>query len=238
MPKYTRILLKLSGEAFAGETGFGIDREALTRIAGEIVGASRTGIQFGIVVGGGNFCRGAQASDTGLQRVTVDRMGMLATAMNSLALRDFLAAQGGLSHVMSAVPMGSIVEAFSQERALASLEAGAIVIFAAGTGSPYFSTDTAASLRAVEINAGLLAKATKVDGIYDKDPVRFPGATRYERISYADVLSAGLGVMDATAVSLCKENRLPIVVFNLNRAGNIQRLADGEIIGTLVSGGE
>ena len=189
MPKYKRILLKLSGEALAGEARFGIDRDAVSRIAAEIVEASRTGVQFGVVVGGGNFFRGVQASDTGLQRVTVDRMGMLATVMNSLALRDFLAAHGGESRVMSAVRMGSMVEGFSREAAVASISAGEIVIFAAGTGNPYFSTDTAASLRAVEIEADVLAKATKVDGVYDKDPVRFSDASRYEKISYADVLS-------------------------------------------------
>ena len=238
MPKYKRILLKLSGEALAGEAGFGINRDAVSRIAGEIVEASRTGVKFGVVVGGGNFFRGVQASATGLQRVTVDRMGMLATVMNSLALRDFLAAQGGESRVMSAVRMGSMVEGFSREVAVASINAGEIVIFAAGTGNPYFSTDTAASLRAAEIQADVLAKATKVDGVYDKDPARFSDASRYEKISYADVLSDGLGVMDATAVSLCRENRLPILVFDLTRAGNIQRLANGESIGTLISEGE
>ena len=238
MPKYKRILLKLSGEALAGEAGFGINRDAVSRIAGEIVEASRTGVEFGVVVGGGNFFRGVQASATGLQRVTVDRMGMLATAMNSLALRDFLAAQGGESRVMSAVRMGSMVEGFSREVAVASINAGEIVIFAAGTGNPYFSTDTAASLRAAEIQADVLAKATKVDGVYDKDPARFSDASRYEKISYADVLSEGLGVMDATAVSLCRENRLPILVFDLTRAGNIQRLANGESIGTLITEGE
>jgi uridylate kinase len=238
MPKYKRILLKLSGEALAGEAGFGIDRDAVSRIAGEIFEASRTGVQFGVVVGGGNFFRGVQASDTGLQRVTVDRMGMLATVMNSLALSDFLASQGGESRVMSAVRIGSMVEGFSREAAVASISAGEIVIFAAGTGNPYFSTDTAASLRAVEIEADVLAKATKVDGVYDKDPVRFSDASRYEKISYADVLSEGLGVMDATAVSLCRENRLPILVFDLTLAGNIQRLAGGESIGTLISEGE
>jgi uridylate kinase len=238
MPKYKRILLKLSGEALAGESRFGIDRDAVSRIAGEIVEASRTGVEFGVVVGGGNFFRGVQASDTGLQRVTVDRMGMLATVMNSLALSDFLASQGGESRVMSAVRIGSMVEGFSREAAVASISAGEIVIFAAGTGNPYFSTDTAASLRAVEIEADVLAKATKVDGVYDKDPVRFSDASRYEKISYADVLSEGLGVMDATAVSLCRENRLPILVFDLTRAGNIQRLANGESIGTLITEGE
>ena len=238
MPKYKRILLKLSGEALAGESRFGIDRDAVSRIAGEIVEASRTGVEFGVVVGGGNFFRGVQASTTGLQRVTVDRMGMLATVMNSLALRDFLAAHGGESRVMSAVRMGSMVDGFSREVAVASINAGEIVIFAAGTGNPYFSTDTAASLRAAEIQADVLAKATKVDGVYDKDPARFSDASRYEKISYADVLSDGLGVMDATAVSLCRENRLPILVFDLTRAGNIQRLANGESIGTLITEGE
>ena len=238
MPKYKRILLKLSGEALAGDVGFGIDRDAATRIAAEIVEACRSRVQFGVVVGGGNFFRGVQASDTGLQRVTVDRMGMLATAMNSLALRDFLAAQGCESRVMSAVRMGTMIEGFSREAAVAEINAGQIVIFAGGTGNPYFSTDTAASLRAVEIDADILAKATKVDGVYDKDPLRFSDASRYEKISYGDVLSESLGVMDASAVSLCRDNRVPILVFDLTRAGNIQRLANGETVGTLISEGE
>lgn len=235
MPKHKRILLKLSGEVFGGKEGFGLDASRMAALAGEIVAASRSGAQLGIVVGGGNFFRGVRASETGLQRVSVDYMGMLATAMNALALQDFIKAQHGQARVMSAIPMQPIIEPFSRARALACLEAGQVVIFAAGTGSPFFTTDTAAALRAVEIEAHLLAKATKVDGVYDKDPARFPDASRYEKISYAEVLSGGLAFMDATAVSLCKENKLPIVVFNLNVPGNIGRVVKGEKIGTLVS---
>jgi uridylate kinase len=234
MPKYKRILLKLSGEAFGGDAGFGIDAVRMREIAAEVLAAARQGVQFGIVVGGGNFFRGIHAEKTGIQRVTVDHMGMLATAINALALRDFLEARGAAACAMSAVGMEPLLPPFSRRRAIEALEDGSIVIFAAGTGSPFFTTDTAASLRAVEIGADVFAKATKVDGVYDKDPVRFPDARRYEKISYADVLSGELGVMDAAAVSMCKENSLPVVVFNLNIAGNIEKLAAGETVGTLV----
>jgi uridylate kinase len=235
MPKYKRILLKLSGEAFAGKAGFGIDAGRMKEMAAEIVAAGRSGTQFGIVVGGGNFFRGVNAASSGIQRVTVDYMGMLATAINALALCDLLQQQGGKARVMSAVAMEPLVPRFSLRDATQALEAGEIVIFAAGTGSPFFSTDTAASLRAIEIEADLLAKATKVDGVYDKDPVRFPKARRYEKISFADVLSRELGVMDAAAISLCKERSLPVLVFNLNVPGNIKKLVAGKKIGTLVS---
>ncbi len=235
MPNYQRILLKLSGEALAGEGGFGIDRARISEIAAELAAAVRAGVQFGIVVGGGNFFRGIKASQTGLQRVTVDSMGMLATVMNALALQDFLHALDVKARVLSAIAVEPLAETFTRRAALASLNAGEVAIFAAGTGSPFFSTDTAASLRAAEIEADVLAKATKVDGVYDKDPVQHPDARRYEKISYADVLTEGLAVMDAAAVSLCRENRLPVVVFNLNTPGNIGRLAAGENIGTLIS---
>ncbi len=235
MPKYKRILLKLSGEALAGDGGFGIDRERISQIAAEIAAAARGGVQFGLVVGGGNFFRGIQSSDSGLERVSVDYMGMLATVINALAFQDLLRAQQAKARVLSAITVEPAAETFTQRAALASLEAGEVAIFAAGTGCPYFSTDTAASLRAAEIGADVLAKATKVDGVYDKDPVKHSDARRYEKISYADVLSDRLAVMDATAVSLCRENRMPVVVFNLNTPGNIGRLAAGENIGTLIS---
>jgi uridylate kinase len=235
MPHYKRILLKLSGEALAGEGGFGIDRERISQIAAELAAVARDGVELGLVVGGGNFFRGIKASQTGLQRVTVDHMGMLATIINALALQDFLQAQQVQARVLSAIPVEPVAESFTRRAALAYLSAGQILIFAGGTGSPFFSTDTAASLRAAEIGADLLAKATKVDGVYDKDPVKHPEARRHEKISYADVLAQQLAVMDAAAVSLCRENRLPVVVFNLNTAGNIARLAAGENIGTLIS---
>jgi uridylate kinase len=186
-------------------------------------------------VGGGNFFRGINAGSSGIQRVTVDYMGMLATAINALALRDLFGELGTKARVMSAVAMDPIVPRFSRRGAIEALQAGEIVIFAAGTGSPLFTTDTAASLRAIEVEADLLAKATKVDGVYDKDPVRFPQARRYEKISFGDVLSRELGVMDAAAISLCKEHALPVIVFNLNVPGNIQKLVTGKKIGTLVS---
>jgi uridylate kinase len=235
MPHYKRILLKLSGEALAGENGFGIDRARISEIVAELAAAARGGVEFGLVVGGGNFFRGIKASQTGLQRVSVDYMGMLATIINALALQDFLQAQQAKARVLSAIPVGTVAETFTRRAALSYLSSGEIVIFAAGTGSPFFSTDTAASLRAAEIEADVLAKATKVDGVYDKDPVLYPDARRYEKISYGDVLSERLAVMDAAAVSLCRENNLPVVVFNLNTPGNIARLAGGESIGTLIS---
>ena len=232
--KYKRILLKLSGEALAGDAGFGIDSTRVAEIAGEVAEVARLGVQVGVVVGGGNFFRGVQASNTSLRRISVDYMGMLATGINAIALRDFIAAREVEARVMSAIDMPPIAESFSPQEALERLRQGAVIIFSAGTGSPYFSTDTAAALRAVEIEAEVVAKATKVDGVYDKDPVRFPDAQRYDKISYGEVLSQGLAVMDATAVSLCRENNLPVVVFNLNVRGNIRRMVSGEEIGTLV----
>jgi uridylate kinase len=235
MPKYKRILLKLSGEALAGENGFGIDRERISEIAAEIAAAARGGVQFGLVVGGGNFFRGIQASQTGIERVSVDYMGMLATVINAIALQDFLKARQLKARVLSAISVEPVAETFTRRAALGYLGSGEVVVFAAGTGCPYFSTDTAASLRAIEIEADVFAKATKVDGVYDKDPVKHSDARRYDKISYADVLTDGLAVMDAAAVSLCRENRMPVVVFNLNTPGNIGRLAAGETIGTLIS---
>ena len=232
---YKRILLKLSGEAMAGEAGFGIDAGRVAGMAEEIQDVARAGVQVGLVVGGGNFFRGAQPAEANLDRVATDQMGMLATVINSLALQAALERLGAFTRVMSAIEMHQIAEPYIRRRAIRHLEKGRLVIFAAGTGSPYFSTDTAASLRAVEIQAGVIAKATKVDGVYDQDPVRHPGAVRYDRISYQEVLAKNLAVMDATAISMCRENRMPIVVFNLNARGNIRRVAMGEPIGTLIT---
>jgi len=235
MPKYNRILLKLSGEAMAGEAGFGIEAARVAQIAAEIRETAQAGVQIGIVVGGGNFFRGLQPGPGNLDRVVTDQMGMLATVINALALQAALESRGAFTRVMSAIEMHQIAEPYIRRRAIRHLEKGRLVIFAAGTGSPYFSTDTAASLRAVEINAAVIAKATKVDGVYDKDPMRHSDALRYERISYRDVLARNLAVMDSTAISMCRENRLPIVVFNMNVPGNIFRMAMGEPIGTVIT---
>ena len=232
--KYKRILLKLSGEAMAGEAGFGTDAARIAQIAAEIHDVAQQGVEVGIVVGGGNFFRGLQPGPANLDRVVTDQMGMLATMINALALQAALERRGAFTRVMSAIEMHQIAEPYIRRRAIRHLEKGRLVIFGAGTGSPYFSTDTAASLRAVEIKAEVIAKATKVDGVYDKDPMRNPGAKRYDEISYQEVLSRNLGVMDATAISMCRENRLPIVVFNLNVPGNILRVAQGEPIGTVI----
>ena len=232
---YKRILLKLSGEAMAGEAGFGIDAARVAAIAAEIHEVARAGVEVGMVVGGGNFFRGLQAGPGNLDRVATDQMGMLATVINALALQAALEHCGAFTRVMSAIEMHQIAEPYIRRRAIRHLEKGRLVIFAAGTGSPYFSTDTAATLRAVEIKADLVAKATKVDGVYDKDPVVHPDAVRFERISYQDVLARNLAVMDSTAIAMCRENRLPILVFNLNVAGNILRMARREPIGTYIA---
>ena len=234
--KPRRIVFKLSGEMLAGTDGFGVSPAALAALAADLKAAAASGVEIALVVGGGNFFRGVRASETGIRRVTVDRMGMLATAINALALADFLNAAGAPAQVMSAVPMGSGLEPYDRERALALLGEGVIVVFAAGTGSPYFTTDTAASLRAVEIGADLLAKATKVDGVYDKDPAAHADARRYAKISYDRVLADGLAVMDAAAVALCRDNGMPVLVFDLGAKGGIGRVAAGEMPGTLMSG--
>ena len=233
--KYQRILLKLSGEAMAGESGFGIDAARVAEIAGEIHEVAQAGVQVGMVVGGGNFFRGLQPGPGNLDRVATDQMGMLATVINALALQAALEYRGAFTRVMSAIEMHQIAEPYIRRRAIRHLEKRRLVIFAAGTGSPYFSTDTAASLRAVEIKADVIAKATKVDGVYDKDPVRNPDAVRFERITYQEVLSRNLAVMDSTSIAMCRENNLPIVVFNLNQPGNIMRMAMGEPIGTVIA---
>jgi len=234
VPKYDRILLKLSGEVMAGAASFGIDAERVRQLAAEVAEVARAGIQLGIVVGGGNIFRGVAAAARQMDRVTADQMGMLATVINSLALQDALEHMGVATRVMSAIQMNQVAEPYIRRRAIRHLEKGRMVIFAGGTSNPYFSTDTAATLRALEIKAQVIAKATRVDGVYDKDPLKFPEAVLYPQISYLDVLSKGLGVMDASAVAMCRDNHLPIVVFNLNTSGNIMRMSMGEPIGTLI----
>ncbi len=234
-PAYRRILLKLSGEALAGEQGHGMDPEVALRIAHEIKEVHELGVQTGVVIGGGNFIRGISASAHGLDRVIGDHMGMLATIINSLALQATLEKIGVQTRVMTAIEVRQIAEPFIRRRAVRHLEKKRVVIFAAGTGNPYFSTDTAAALRAMEINAEVILKATKVDGIYDADPVRVKNAKMFTSITYRDLLSQGLSIMDTTAVSLCMDNRLPIIVFNLNVSGNIKRVISGEKVGSLVT---
>ena len=229
------MLLKLSGEALAAGQGFGVDAARLTQIATELQDVHSLGVEIAIVVGGGNFFRGVAEQARDMDRVAADQMGMLATVINALALQNALEKQGVFTRVMSAIEMNQVAEPFIRRRAIRHLEKGRIVIFAAGTGSPYFSTDTAASLRAMEIKADAILKATKVDGVYDADPVVVKDARMFDRISYMDVLKLGLKVMDSTAISLCKDNNLPIVVFNLNRSGNIRRVVTGEKIGSLVT---
>jgi len=234
MPQYKRILLKLSGEALAGAAGYGLDGETVKSLAGEVAAVTAVGVQVGIVLGGGNFFRGVAPAASGMDRVTADQMGMLATVINALAFQDALEAMGVASRVMTAIEMRQVAEPYIRRRALRHLEKGRVVIFAAGTSNPYFSTDTAAALRALEIRAEALLKGTRVDGVFDKDPLRHPDAVRYCRISYTEVLTKSLAVMDATSIALCRDNRLPIVVFNLTTAGNIMRVVQGEDVGTLI----
>jgi uridylate kinase len=228
--------LKLSGEALAAGQGFGVDNNRVHEIAGEIQEVHELGVEIGIVVGGGNFFRGVAEQAREMDRVSADHMGMLATMINALALQDALEKRQVFTRVMSAIEMNQVAEPFIRRRAIRHLEKGRVVIFGAGTGNPYFSTDTAASLRAMEIKADVIIKATKVDGIYDADPMLVKDATRIEQINYMDVLKQGLRVMDATAISLCRENNLPIIVFNLNVEGNIRRVVLGEKVGSLVNG--
>src|SRR6478672_5375238 len=232
---YSRLLLKLSGEVMAGPAGFGVDAERVSGLATDVAEVARTGVQVGLVVGGGNFFRGVAAAAKKMDRVTADHMGMLATVINALALQDALERQGVPTRVMTAIEMHQIAEPYIRRRAIRHLEKGRIVIFAAGTSNPYFSTDTAATLRALEIKADIVAKATRVDGVYDKDPLQNQDAVRFEEIGYSEVLAKNLRVMDASAVAMCRDNKLPIVVFNLNVYGNIMRMAMGEPIGTLIS---
>src|SRR5262249_19614771 len=234
MAAYKRILLKLSGEALAGGASFGIDAERVRSLAREIADVAATGIQVGVVVGGGNIFRGIAAAARNMDRVTGDHMGMLATVINSLAMSDALEQMGIPTRVMSAIEMHQVAEPYIRRRAIRHLEKGRIVIFAAGTSNPYFSTDTAATLRALEVKAGVIAKATRVDGVYDKDRLKHPGAVRYPEITYTEVLSRGLAVMDATSIAMCRDNKLPILVFNLNTSGNIMRMSMGEPVGTVI----
>jgi len=233
-PVYKRILLKLSGEALAAGQGFGVDNTRVHEIAAEVADVHRLGVQIGLVVGGGNFFRGVAEQAKAMDRVAADHMGMLATMINSLALQDALEKQGIQTRVMSAIEMNQVAEPFIRRRAIRHLEKERVVIFGAGTGNPFFSTDTAASLRAMEIKAEVIMKATKVEGIYDCDPFMDENAKMFETITFTDVLRLGLKVMDATAISLCRENNLPIVIFNLNTHGNIRRVCMGEKIGSVV----
>jgi uridylate kinase len=234
VPKYDRILLKLSGEVMAGAASFGIDAERVRQLAIEVAEVVSAGVQLGIVVGGGNIFRGVATAAQAMDRVTADQMGMLATVINSLAVQDALEHMGVATRVMSAIQMNQVAEPYIRRRAIRHLEKGRIVIFAGGTSNPYFSTDTAATLRALEIKAQVIAKATRVDGVYDKDPLKFPGAVMYPQVSYLEVLSKGLAVMDASAVAMCRDNHLPIIVFNLNTAGNVMRVSMGESVGTVI----
>ncbi len=239
MLHYKRILLKLSGEALAGDEGYGIDAGVVDRYADEIKKSLSLGAEIALVIGGGNIFRGLSSAAANMDRVQADHMGMLATVINSLAFQDALERKGVFTRLMSAIKMEQVAEPFIRRRAIRHLEKSRVVIFGAGTGNPYFTTDTAAALRAVEIEADVIVKATRVDGVYDADPEENPEATRFTTISYLDVLRKNLRVMDLTAITLCRENRLPIVVMNMNSDGNFPRLLEGERIGTLVhQGGE
>jgi len=233
-PAYRRVLVKLSGEALMGSQGYGIDRAVVGQIATEIGEIRAMGVDLAIVIGGGNIFRGVAASAAGMDRAQADYMGMLATVINALALQDALDAAGVSTRVLTAIEMRSVAEPFIRRRAIRHMEKGRVVVFAAGTGNPYFTTDTAAALRAMEIKAEVILKATKVDGIYSADPVTNPDATRFESLTYMDVLDRRLKVMDATAISLCMDNKLPIIVFNLRRPGNMRRAILGDAVGTFV----
>jgi uridylate kinase len=233
--RYRRVLLKLSGEALMGSTSFGIDPEVVRVLSDELAAVHGMGVELALVVGGGNIFRGVKAASAGMDRVSGDHMGMLATLINSLALQDQLEQRGVQTRVLSALETRQVAEPFIRRRAIRHLEKGRVIILAAGTGNPYFTTDSAAALRAMELKAEVLLKATKVDGIFSADPVTVPTATKYDRISYREVLERGLKVMDATAISLCMDNRLPIVVFNIRQDGNIRRVIRGESIGSVVS---
>ncbi len=233
---YKRIMLKLSGEALMGDQQYGIDLAVLDKIASEIKEIYGLGIEIAVVIGGGNIFRGLAASAKGMERASADYMGMLATVLNALALQNALENIGVVTRVQSAIEMRELAEPYIRRKAVRHLEKKRVVIFAAGTGNPYFTTDTAAALRAMEIGAEVIMKATKVDGVYSADPVKDPAATKYDRLTYIEVLQKDLRVMDATAISLCMDNNLPIIVFDLNTAGNINRIVRGESVGTLVAG--
>jgi uridylate kinase len=232
---YKRVLLKLSGEALAAGRGFGIDVPYIHKIAAEIAEVQKMGAEIAIVVGGGNFFRGVAEQAAHMDRVAADNMGMLSTVLNSIALQDAIEKQGLQCRVMTAIEMHQVAEPYIRRRAVRHLEKGRIIIFAAGTGNPYFSTDTAASLRAMEIKADILLKATSVDGIYNADPKKNENAIKFDQITYMEILKLGLKVMDTTAVSMCKDNNLPMIIFNMNVPGNIQRVVNGEKLGSLVT---
>ncbi|MCB9680393.1 MAG: UMP kinase [Alphaproteobacteria bacterium] len=235
--RYQRVLIKLSGEMLGGTAGGGIDLDTLNRMAGEIASVRNLGVETAVIIGGGNIFRGIAGAAVGMDRASADAMGMLATIINGLALQDALERLGCYTRVMSALQMNQVCEPYIRRRALRHMEKGRAVILAGGTGNPYFSTDTAAALRGAEIHADVIVKATKVDGVYDKDPMKFPDAVRFERLTYMDVLGRGLKVMDATAVSLCMDNELPIVVCKLDEPGRLARVVCGDPIGTLVTTG-
>ena len=235
---YRRVLLKLSGEALMGEDAYGINREVLARVTGEIREVMATGVQLSLVVGGGNFFRGVSVGAQGMDRAQADYMGMLATVMNGLALQDAFEKAGLPTAVLSGLAVAGVVEGYSRRAALAHLEAGRVLIFAGGTGNPFFTTDTAASLRGLEIGADLILKATKVDGVYDRDPMKHKEAVRFERVTYDEALARRLGVMDATALALCREQNLPLRVFSINKPGSLLRIVLGENEGTLVQRGD
>ena len=235
-PSFSRVLLKLSGESLAGDQGYGIDPNTINTIAAEIREVVSQGVQLALVIGGGNIFRGLAASSKGMDRASADYMGMLATMINSLAMQDALEKVGVATRVQSAIDMQEVAEPYIRRRAMRHLEKGRVVIFGAGTGNPYFTTDTAASLRAMEINAQVILKGTKVDGVYSADPMKNPDAVKLPKLTYIDVLKRGLQVMDATATSLCMDNNLPIIIFDLTTAGNIKKVISGEEIGTIVQG--
>ncbi len=237
-PKYKRIILKVTGEVFAGPQKFGIDGNTVKAFAQEIQEVKEMGCELALVIGGGNIFRGAVASDIGMDRASADTMGMLATVINSLALQDALEKLGVSTRVLSAIEMRQVAEPYIRRRATRHLEKGRVVIFAGGTGNPYFTTDTTASLRAMEVGAEVILKATKVEGVYDADPLKHEGAHKFEELTYIEVLNRELKVMNSTAISLCMDNQLPIIVFNIMEKGNIKRVVSGEPIGTLVSGGK
>ena len=234
--RYRRILLKLSGEALMGKENYGIDPAVLGGLADEVIEVARAGVQVGIVIGGGNIFRGAGLAAAGMDRVTGDHMGMLATVMNCLAMQDALEKRGMVARTMSAIKINEVCEDFIRRRAIRHLEKGRIVLFAAGTGNPFFTTDSAAALRAVEVGADLLLKATKVDGVYSADPKKDATATRYEHLSYEEVIQRNLGVMDTAAIALCRDHRMPLRIYNMTARGDLMRLLCGEPIGTLVGG--
>ena len=234
--RYRRILLKLSGEALMGKQGYGIDANTLSQIADEVIDVQGLGVEVALVIGGGNIFRGVAGASSGMDRAHADYMGMLATLINALAMQDALESRGSKTRVLSAIEVSRVAEPYIRRRAIRHLEKGRLVIFASGTGNPFFTTDTAASLRAMEIGADIVMKATKVDGVFDKDPNKHKDARMYRRLSYLDVLNRNLEVMDSTAISLCRDNRLPILVFNMTKPGNIRRVVMGEALGTIVQG--